>query len=187
MPTALLTTVPLTAGTWRIDPDHSSVSFRIRHLGLAHVRGRFNRFAATLRVGRNLATTTLEAAVDMSSVDTNQPDRDAHLRSTDFFDAETHPEMLFRSTAIEASGDGRYAARGDLTINGITRPVELDVAFSGVEVSPMDGVERAGFLATCEIVREDFGIDFNLPLGVDKVALAKRVAVEIEAELAPTT
>jgi polyisoprenoid-binding protein YceI len=183
MTDALTTTLlPLQAGVWTLDPNHSGVHFRIRHLGLSNVRGRFDRFDATLEVGPDLPGTKVNATIDMGSVDTNQPDRDAHLRSTDFFSTDQHPEMAFRSTGLQVDGDDRYRLDGELTINGITRPVALDVEFSGVEVFPADGTTHAGFSATTEVNRNDFGVDFNMPLGMDKMALGQKVKVELDLQ-----
>ncbi len=176
------TDLVLATGHWTLDPNHSGVHFRIRHLGLSNVRGRFDRFTASLRVGQRIEDTSVEATIEMASVDTNQPDRDAHLRSTDFFSAEQHPQMTFRSSAVRPRGDGEYEMTGDLTINGITRSVVLDVEFNGVEVFPADGSTHAGFSATTEINRDDFGVDFNMPLGIDKVGLGQRVKVELEMQ-----
>jgi polyisoprenoid-binding protein YceI len=178
----MLTTLPLTTGTWTIDAAHSGVYFKVRHLGLTNVRGRFNGVDAWLTVGDDLATTSFGATIDITTVDTNQPDRDAHLRSTDFFSADEHPTLNFESSAIRETGDGEFEADGKLTINGITQEVRLAVEFGGTEVFPGDGKERAGFVATAQIVRDDFGIDFNLPLGMDKFALGKKIDIEIDVE-----
>jgi polyisoprenoid-binding protein YceI len=174
-------TLPLTAGSWPLDANHSAVSFKVRHLGLSNVRGRFNRFDATLTVGENLESTNVEATIEIDSVDTNQPDRDTHLRSTDFFSADEHPVIGFRSTAVRAKGDD-FEVDGTLTINGVTQPVTLDVEFTGVEVFPGDGSTHAGFSATTDITRDDFGIDFNMPLGMDKFALGKKISIEIDLQ-----
>jgi polyisoprenoid-binding protein YceI len=185
---SVTTSLPLQAGIWRLDLNHSGVHFRVRHLGLSNVRGRFDRFDATLEVGPDLADTRVSATIDLASVDTNQPDRDAHLRSTDFFSTDQHPEMIFRSTAVRAVGQGEYHLDGELTINGITRPVGLDVEFSGIEVFPADGSTHAGFSATTEVNRNDFGIDFNMPVGMDKMALGQKVKVELDLQfVAPRT
>jgi polyisoprenoid-binding protein YceI len=176
------TRLPLAAGTWPLDAMHSGVHFRVRHIGLSNVRGRFNRFDATLVIGETLADTRAEATIEMSSVDTNEPERDAHLLGTDFFSADEHPRMTFRSTGIRPAGDGSYALDGDLTLNGVTRPVTLDVAFHGVETFPLDGSTHAGFSATTAVNRDDFGVDFNAPLGLGRVALGKKVEVELELQ-----
>ncbi len=179
--TTTLQALPLPAGSWNLDPNHSGVDFSIRHLGLSNVRGRFDRFDAALVVGESLAETTVTAEIDMASVDTNQPDRDAHLKSTDFFRADENPTMSFRSTEI--TGDGfDYEMTGDLTINGITKPVTFAVEFNGSEVHPGDGLVHAGFSATGEIRRNEFGVDFNMPLGMGKLALGEKVKVELELQ-----
>jgi polyisoprenoid-binding protein YceI len=175
------TTLPLAPGTWTLDPNHSGVNFKVRHIGLTNVRGRFNTFTASLVVGEDPADLKVEAAIDMSSVDTNQPDRDAHLRGTDFFSTDEHPQMLFSSTGVRTSGDN-LEVDGDLTINGITRPVVLEVEFDGVQEFPADGSTHAGFSATTEITRDDFGVDFNMPLGVDRFALGKKIAIELDIQ-----
>jgi polyisoprenoid-binding protein YceI len=176
------TSLPLAPGEWPVDPNHSGVNFRIRHMGLSNVRGRFDRFDATLVVGTSLEDSKVTASIDMASVDTNQADRDAHLRGTDFFSTDQHPAMTFASTAIRLVSGSDYEVDGDLTINGIAKPVTLEVEFSGVEVVPMDGSTHAGFSATTEINRNDYGIDFNMPLGVDKVALGQKVKVELDLQ-----
>jgi polyisoprenoid-binding protein YceI len=174
--------LPLAAGTWPLDAAHSGVQFKVRHIGLSNVRGRFNRFDATLGVGDTLADTRIEATIEMSSVDTNQPDRDAHLLGTNFFSADQHPLMTFRSTGIRAAGDDGYAVDGDLTLNGVTRPATLDVEFHGVATHPADGSTHAGFSATTTVNRDDFGVDFNVPLGMGKFALGQKIAVELELQ-----
>jgi polyisoprenoid-binding protein YceI len=175
------TGLPLAAGTWTLDPNHSAITFAIRHLGLANVRGRFDRFDASLVVGETLADTKITATVDLSSVDTNQPDRDAHLLTTDFFHAEAHPTMTFVSTDIVGNND-TYVMTGELVINGITRPVSFDVEFNGSEVFPGDGTLHSGFTATGEVRRNDYDISFNMPLGMGKLALGEKVKVEIDAQ-----
>jgi polyisoprenoid-binding protein YceI len=178
----MLATLPLTTGTWTFDPNHSSVHFKVRHLGLTNVRGRFNGVDAWLEVGDDLTDTRFGATIDIASIDTNQPDRDAHLRSTDFFGADEHPTMTFTSTSIREVGNDDYEADGDLTINGITKGVTLAVEFSGATTHPGDGKLHSGFIATSQILRDDFGIDFNMPLGVDKFALGKKIDVEIDVQ-----
>jgi len=178
-------TLPLAPGSWNFDANHSSVNFKVRHLGLTNVRGRFNDIDASLVIGESLADSKVGASISMDSVDTNQPDRDAHLRSTDFFSTDANPQMTFFSTAIRESSEGEYQADGELTINGITKPVTLDVEFTGSVVHPGDGKEHAGFIATTDVLRDDFGIDFNMPLGVDKFALGKKIAVEIDVQFTP--
>jgi polyisoprenoid-binding protein YceI len=180
--TTTTTDLPLATGAWALDAAHSSVNFKVRHIGLSNVRGRFNRFDATLHVGETLADTSVEAAVEMSSVDTNLPMRDGHLLGTDVFSADEHPLMTFRSTGIRDAGQGGYRLDGELTLNGVTRPLSLDVEFYGVEVLPANGTTHAGFSASTTVDRDDFGVDFNVPVGLDKVAVGRRVAVELELQ-----
>lgn len=177
------TTLPLTAGTWTLDPMHCTVEFTARHMGISKVRGRFHDFTAQVEVGADLATTRLHAAVDLSSVDTLNPDRDAHLRSSDFFDADEHPQMTFTSTSVEEAADGRYRVTGDLTINGVTRSETLDVVFNGTETFPGDGSLHAGFEATGAINRKDYGVDFNVPLGAGGFVIADRIGIELDIQL----
>jgi polyisoprenoid-binding protein YceI len=175
-------TLPLAQGTWTVDKNHSGISFAIKHLGLTNVRGRFDRFDATLVVGDGLDDVKVTADVDLSSVNTNQPDRDAHLMGTDFFHADSHPMMTFASTKIVPHGSEEYELTGDLTINGITKPVTFHVDFEGSEVFPADQKLHAGFTLTGELRRGDFGIDFNMPIGLHKVALGEKVKIEIDVQ-----
>ena len=183
MPTA---TLPVTAGTWNIDPAHSSVEFVVRHMGLSKVRGRFGSFTASLVVADDLPASSLSAEVELASVSTNNEDRDQHLRSTDFFDVETNPKMTFVSKRIEGGAD-EYVAVGDLTINGVTREVAFDVEFNGTETLPFDQSVHAGFSATGSISRKDFGVEFEVPLGADKVMIGDKVVIDLEAQFVPAS
>lgn len=175
--------LPITAGEWTLDPAHSVVSFRVRHLGISTVRGRFGEVEATLTIGDDLSGTTLNASVDMSSVDTGNADRDAHLRSTDIFDADTNPPMTFQSTTIADAGDGVYRVVGDMTINGHTQSETLEARFGGTETFPMDGSARAGFEASGTIDRSAYGIDFNVPLASGGPMLSDNVELILDAQL----
>lgn len=179
--------VALTKGRWTLDVNHSAVAFSIRHLGLSKVRGRFERFDATLDVGDAPADTRVAATIEMASVNTNQPDRDNHLRSTDFFSVEQHPTLAFTSTALH--GDGAdWEMTGDVTLNGHTHPITLAVEFNGAEVHPGDGKQHLGFSATGSLRRSAFGIEFGLmPIGADKLMLSDEVKLELEIQfVAPT-
>ncbi len=175
-------TLPLPSGTWTSDPSHSTVGFTVRHLGLAKVRGRFDSAEASLTVGDDLGSSAVSATVDMSTVSTGNADRDGHLLTSDFFNAEANPTMTFASKSIIGDGE-EYQLVGDLSINGTTREVEFDVEFFGTSVFPMDQTTRAGFSATGSISRKDFGIEFNVPLGGDKVMISDKVAVELDIQL----
>ncbi len=182
MTTISTSTLPLAAGTWTSDPSHTTVGFVVRHLGLSRVRGRFDGVTAQLVVGDELATSSVNAEIQMGTVKTGNADRDAHLASSDFFNAETNPTMTFRSNTIAGEGE-EYTMIGDLTINGVTKQVELDVEFFGTSVFPADQSTRAGFSATGTISRGDFGISFNAPIGADKVMISDKVSLELDVQL----
>lgn len=172
----------LIPGRWALDPLHSSVLFSIRHLGLAKVRGRFDRFDATLEVGTSLADTTVAATIDLASINTNNADRDAHLRSTDFFSTDEHSEMHFVSNGTRPAGD-TWELQGELTLNGRTRPLMLQVEFNGVQEFPGQNMRLAGFSATGSLRRSEFGIEFGLlPIGMDTLALGDEVKIELDLE-----
>ena len=173
--------LPLIPGRWAVDPPHSFVGFAIRHLGVSKVRGRFNRFDAEIVVGDTLDTTTLTATVDVASIDTANADRDAHVLSPDLIDVAKRPTMVFRSTRI-VGGGVEYQIDGDLTIGDVTRPVVLAVELGGIENFP-GGPRHAGFEATTEIRRKDFGIDIAMPPGVSAVALGDVVKVVLDLQL----
>lgn len=182
------TTAPtLAAGTWKLDAAHSNVVFSVRHLGLSKVRGRFDRFDAELTIGPSPDDVHVEATVEMALVNTNNPDRDNHLRNTDFFDVERNPTLQFTSSGLTGGDDGvNWQLAGDLTINGITRPVVLDVEFGGVENFQTE--RHAGFSATGELRRSEFGIDFGImSIGVDRLALADRVPFELDLQFVEPT
>ncbi len=174
--------LPLTPGRWTIDPAHTDVGFSVRHLGLAKVRGRFADVTGTVEIGSDIGDTRVDAEIALASVWTGNADRDAHLRSSDFFHADTNPTMTFRSTGV-TGGDEDHTLVGELTINAITRPIELDVEFFGTSEFPMDRSLRAGFSASGELSRKDFGIEFNVPLGGDKVMISDKVVLALDVQL----
>ncbi len=162
-------------GTWTIDPSHSEVGFTVRHL-MSKVRGQFTSFEGTLTSGDSLESTRATATIDLNSIDTRDGQRDGHLRSADFFDVENSGQMTFTTTSFDGT-----TATGDLTIKGVTRPVELDVEFLGAGQDPWGG-RRVGFEATAEISRKDFGIDFNVPLDGGKVLIGDKVSIHLAVE-----
>jgi polyisoprenoid-binding protein YceI len=169
-------------GTFALDPVHSHVGFSARHMMISKVRGRFAAFNGTLSVGSEPGETVVEVEVDLASVDTKDSQRDAHLRSADFFDVEQFPTMSFRSTRVlSIDGDG-YRLDGELTLHGVTRPLALDVVFDGVATDPYGG-QRLGFSATGEVDREAFGLTWNQALETGGVLVSRRVRIDIEAEL----
>jgi polyisoprenoid-binding protein YceI len=174
--------LPLTSGRWTIDPSHSDVGFTVRHLGLAKVRGRFGDVSGSVEISDDVRATKVEADIALSSVATGNADRDGHLLSSDFFNVESNPMMTFRSTSVTGQAED-YTLAGELTINGVTRPIELDVEFFGTTEHPMDQSTRAGFTATGELSRKNFGIEFNVPLGGDKVMISDKVVLELDVQL----
>jgi polyisoprenoid-binding protein YceI len=173
--------LPLAPGHWAVDTNHSSIGFTIRHLGVSKVRGRFTRFEADVVIGHTLDTTSVTASVDVASIDTANADRDAHVLSPDIIDVTKRPTMVFRSTHIAGSGS-EYQIDGDLTIGDITQPVVLAVELGGIESFP-GGPRHAGFEATTQIRRKDFGIDLAMPPGISAVALGDVVKVELDLQL----
>src|SRR5207302_2321479 len=171
--------LPLAPGRWAVDTNHSSIGFSIRHLGVSKVRGRFTRFESDVVIGATLDTTTVTATVDMASIDTANADRDAHVLSPDIIDVAKRPTMVFRSTRLAGEGS-EYQIDGDLTIGEITRPIVLAVELGGIENFP-GGPRHAGFEATTEIRRKDFGIDIAMPPGIS--ALGDVVKVELDLQL----
>ena len=183
--TATAAAPAIAAGTWTIDPTHSEVSFSVRHLMVAKVRGTFTRFSGTITTGDAAEAGAVEATIEVASVDTRDERRDTHLRSADFFDVEQHPAMTYRSTAVRADGDG-YVVDGELTLKGVTRAVPLRLEFNGAGADPWGGT-RAGFSASAEINRRDFGVDISMPLETGGVVVGDRIAIhlEVEATLTP--
>jgi len=185
MATTPISALPIASGTYSLDRNRSGVFFQIRPFGFWTVRGVFTSFEARLDVGEALDSVALYATIDTASVDTNNPKRDAHLRSSDLLDAEAHPLMSFRSTRIHPIDDNGYVLEGDLTINGITKPVALDVDFNG-DVHPDDDRVHAGFSATAEIRLADFDVGLTLAPDIGKFTMGEKVKLAIDAQfLAP--
>jgi len=170
------------AGTWAIDPVHSEVSFVVRHMMISKVRGRFDKFEGTIVTAEDPLASSVTASVDLSSINTGQEQRDAHIRSADFFEVEKHTHMTFASTGIRAEGD-HFLLDGDLTLKAVTKPVTFKLEVNGFGPDAYGGT-RAGFSATTEINRHDFGVSFNGPIpGVPGgVAVSDKVTINLEAE-----
>jgi polyisoprenoid-binding protein YceI len=169
-------------GVWTIDPSHSTVGFVVRHLMVAKVRGRFGAFTGTVTIADNVLDSRLEASVEMTSVDTGDAGRDSHIRGGDFFDVDTFPAMTFVSTSLEAAG-GDYALHGNLTIKGVAKPVTFAFAFYGIATDPW-GNTKAGFSATAEINRKDWGIEWNAALEAGGVLVGEKVKIQLDIEAA---
>ena len=169
------------AGTWTLDPTHTDVSFTARHLMVTKVRGRFGVSGGTVTIAENPLDSSVEATIDVASVNSGEAGRDEHLLSADFFDVANYPTITFRSTKVEAAGDGEYKLTGELTIKDVTRPVTLDLEYLGSVDSPF-GDTRAGFSASAEISRKDWGLDFNMALEAGGVVVGDKIKINIDAE-----
>jgi polyisoprenoid-binding protein YceI len=169
------------AGTWEIDAAHSSVSAVARHLMVAKVRGHFSRFSGSVTIGETPERSSVAATIDAASIDTAEEKRDAHLRSPDFLDVESHPTLEFRSTSARQTGETSLRVDGELTIRGITRPVSLDVEYLGLVDDPF-GNKHAVFSAETEIDREEWGMTWNAALETGGVLVGRRLKIELEIQ-----
>ena len=167
-------------GTWVLDPAHSEVTFSVRHMMISKVRGSFGIKSATLVAPENPLDATVNATVDVTSIDTNDENRDAHLRSADFFDVENFPSMEFVSTGARVE-DGDFFVDGDLTIRGITKPVSFEFEFGGFGQDPY-GNYKAGASATTVINREDFGLTWNAALETGGVLVGKDITINLDLQ-----
>ena len=170
----------ITAGTWNIDPTHTEVGFTVRHL-MSKVRGKFEKVEGVIVTSEDVTASSVNVSIDLSSINTGTEDRDAHLRSGDFFNVESHPTMTFASTGVVEKGDNEFVVTGDLTIKDVTKSVELAVDFLGEGGDPWGGT-RVGIEASTTISRKEFGIDFNIPVGGDTVMIGDKIAISIVAE-----
>lgn len=176
------------AGTFEVDPAHSRLGFAVRHM-MTPVHGQFLRFSGHgVIAGSDLGGSSVQVTVEAASIETHQGDRDAHLRSADFFDVEAHPTIIFRSTAARRLDGDRVAVTGDLTIKGITRPVDLEFTYHGAGTDPY-GQLRLGFTGTGNISRRDWGLTWNVALNTGGMVLGDTITLEIEitALVTPST
>lgn len=171
----------LTPGTWTIDESHTTVGFTARHLMITKVRGRFGKVEGAATIDLDRLQSTVQATIDLGSIDTGDAGRDEHLRSADFFDVENHPTMTFTSTGLKEDG-GDYLLFGDLTVKGVTKPVELALEFDGVSGDPWGGT-RAGFTAEGEINRKDWGLEWNVALESGGVLVSEKIKLHLDVEL----
>jgi polyisoprenoid-binding protein YceI len=167
-------------GTWDIDAAHSTVGFSVRHMMVSKVRGYFREFSGVLVTAEDPTQSSVTATVNMDSIDTRQEQRDAHIRSADFFDVGNHTEMTFRSTAVRTDG-ADWTVEGDLTIKGITKPVTLELELNGFGPDAYGGT-RAGFSAKTEISRKAYGVDIDMPMDGGGVVVSDKINVELEIE-----
>ena len=166
-------------GTWTIDPTHTRLGFVARHAMVTKVRGSFTDFSGSLTLdGANPAASGAQVTVQMASVDSGTADRDAHLKSPDFFNVEAFPTMTFTSTAVKQDGE-EFVLIGDLTIKDVTRPVEIEVELDGIVTDPW-GNTRAGFAGETEISRKDFGLTWNVPLDGGGVLVSDKIKIQLD-------
>lgn len=172
----------LTPGNWNLDATHTDVDFTVRHAGISKVRGTFNAVEGSLVVAEDATASNVNITIDANSIDTGQPDRDGHIKSADFFETEAHPNMTFVSTELRGDAGSEFTLAGNLTIKGVTQPVELKAEFGGQTVDAF-GMTRAGFEATGEISRKEFGITWNAPLqaAAGGVLVSDAVKIQIDA------
>jgi polyisoprenoid-binding protein YceI len=176
-PESTVTQTALPSGTWNVDPVHSSVEFHVKHLGIATVKGQFKEFEGTLEVGPD--GSRAYGTVKVASVDTREPQRDTHLRSPDFFDADQYPEIAFQSTAIRPLDEDTFEIDGDLSIHGVTRSLTLNATLEGTETDPQ-GNPRVGLSANAQIDRSDYEMKFNMALGSGNVVVSDKVKILLE-------
>lgn len=182
----MTTLAGLQAGTWTVDPAHSEIGFVVRHLMVSKVKGRFTDVTGTITVADDVLASTVEATASAASIDTKESNRDTHLRSAEFFDVEQFPTLTFRSTGIRVAGDD-FLLEGDLTIRRTTRPVTFDLEFNGASANPFSGgTPTAGFTASAELSRKDFGLEWNVALEAGGVMVGDKVKIQLEIEATKT-
>ncbi len=167
--------------TWTIDPSHSQLGFSVRHMGLSTVRGRFTRFTGSIELEVNDEPAAIAVDVETASITTDAADRDAHLRSGDFFEADAHPTITFRSTAFRPKGD-RYEIEGDLTMRGVTRRVVLDAELGPIINDPF-GMQRRGAVGHARINRKDWGLTWNQVLEAGSLLVGEEVTLSIDVQV----
>ena len=182
-----MTTAPATvtipgyrAGTWKADPVHCEIAFSVRHLMISKLRGRFTSYDVTIVTSEDPLGSSVAATIDLASIDTGNEPRDNHLRSADYFEVETYPTMSYRSTGIRRTDDG-WVIDGELTLHGVTRQVPLTGEVNGFGPDLWGG-QRAGFSATAQISRRDFGIDISIPMDGGGVVVGDKVSISLEIE-----
>jgi polyisoprenoid-binding protein YceI len=175
---SVATRTVLPTGTWTVDPAHSNVEFSVKHLGIATVRGAFNDFEGSFVVGED-GNARARGTVQAASIDTNEDQRDTHLRSEDFFHAEVHPELSFESTEIRPLDEDSFLIHGDLTMRGVTHPIVLDAEVQGTEIDPW-GNERVALEASGQLNRSEWGMTFNQALGSGNMLVSDKVKLTLD-------
>ncbi|MGO9453189.1 MAG: YceI family protein [Candidatus Binataceae bacterium] len=179
----LITAAPALADTWNIDPNHTSVEFSVRHMMISNVKGQFEKTSGTITSnGTDPNSVQVNAVIDASSIDTRVDKRDGHLKSPDFLDVAKYPTITFKSTKVEAAGDGKWKLSGDLTLHGVTKPVTLDVDGPTAPIKDPFGKTRVGASATTKINRKDFGLTWNKALETGGVLVGDEISISIDVE-----
>jgi polyisoprenoid-binding protein YceI len=177
-----MSTIPgYKAGSWTIDAVHSDVSFSVRHMMVSKVKGRFGAFEGTITTGEEPKDSSVSVSIDLTSIDTNNAQRDGHIKSADFFSVEEHQTITFASTSVTPKGD-EWLLTGDLTIRGTTKQVEMKLEANGFGPDAYGGT-RAGFTATTEINRKDFGVNFNATMETGGAIVSDKVTIQLEIEV----
>ena len=173
-----MTDLSAIAGTWVIDPSHSRLGFETRHAVITKVRGHFADFEGTIVIGEDTGTSTVKISGKLDSIDTGSADRDAHLKSADFFNTDSTNELVFESTGIKATGD-TFVVTGNLTIKDVTNSIEIAVEATGTAADPF-GNTRAGFEGTSELSRKDFGLTWNVALETGGFLVSDNVKLQLD-------
>jgi polyisoprenoid-binding protein YceI len=177
----------MSSSTWNIDPTHSHAEFKVRHLMISNVRGSFPKVSGVLTLDdSDLTGSQVEASIDVTSIETRDAQRDAHLKSADFFDAEKYPTMTFKSTKVTATGAGAGTVEGDLTIRDVTKPVVFDVEGPTPPTKDPWGNQRVGVEATTKISRKEYGLTWSAPLEAGGVMIGDEVTITLEVEFVKT-
>jgi len=180
---ATTSTAPASTITWKLDPAHSSAEFKVKHMMISNVKGSFNGLSGTLTEDTVDPTrSTVEASIDIATLNTGDAQRDAHLKSADFFEAEKHSTMTFKSTRVQKKGEGEYAVTGDLTLHGITKPVTFAVEGPSAPGKDPWGNTRIGLSATGKINRKDFGLSWNAALETGGVLVGEDVQISLDVQ-----
>jgi polyisoprenoid-binding protein YceI len=173
----------MTTTNWNLDPAHSEIKFKVKHMMIANVTGSFQKYDTKVQTnGDDFSTASISFTAETSTIDTANTDRDNHLKSPDFFDAQKHSQIKFASTKMEKKDDEQFVLYGNLTIKDVTKPVKLDVEFGGIGKDPW-GNEKAGFTLTGKIKRTDFGLNWNAALETGGVLVSEEVKIQAELQL----
>lgn len=176
-------TAAITKTKWSLDPAHSEIGFKVRHMMITNVSGSLGKFDVDAETeGNNFSTASIRFTADLNTISTANADRDNHLKSPDFFDVASHPQLTFTSSKVEKKDDENYTLHGNLTVKGVTKPIKLDAEFGGIGKDPW-GNEKAGFTITGKINRTDFGLNWNAALETGGVLVSEEVKLYAEIQM----